>query len=61
MEIGKVAKVGIAIEIFALIIMILLALFNKTIPSILSWIFVVGLVIALYGTLGTLSKRNNKI
>lgn len=60
MKINKGAKVGIVIEIIALVIMILLALFNKTIPSILSWIFVVGLVITLAGTLVALSKRNDK-
>ncbi|WMM25220.1 hypothetical protein RBU61_00750 [Tissierella sp. MB52-C2] len=60
MKINKGAKVGIMIEIIVLVIMIFLALFNKTIPSVLSWIFVVGLVIALSGTLVTLSKRNDK-
>lgn len=56
MKVSKGAKVGIMIEIIALVIMILLALYNKTIPSVLSWIFVVGLVIALVGTLAALSK-----
>ena len=56
MKVSKGAKVGIMIEIIALVIMILLALFNKTIQSVLSWIFVVGLVIALVGTLAALSK-----
>ena len=60
MNINKGAKVGIMIEIIALVIMILLALFNKTIPSLLSWIFVVGLVIAMAGTLVVLSKRNDR-
>ncbi|MDD4550113.1 MAG: hypothetical protein PHT79_10195 [Syntrophomonadaceae bacterium] len=60
MKINKGAKVGIMIEIIALVFMILLALFNKTIPSVLSWIFVVGLVIALAGTLVALSKRKDK-
>ena len=60
MKINKGAKVGIMIEIIALVIMILLALFNKTIPSVISWILVVGLVIALSGTLVALSKRNDK-
>ena len=60
MNINKGAKVGIMIEIIALVIMFLLALFNKTIPSLLSWIFVVGLVIAMAGTLVVLSKRNDR-
>ena len=60
MKINKGAKVGIMIEIIALVIMILLALYNKTIPSVLSWIFVVGLVIALAGILVALSKRKDK-
>lgn len=34
--------------------------FNRTIPSVLSWIFIIGLVIALSGTLLGLSKKNNK-
>jgi len=48
------------IEIIALVIMILLTLFTKAIPSVLSWIFIVGLVIALTGTLVALSKSINK-
>lgn len=60
MKINKGAKVGIMIEIIALVIIVLLALFNKTIPSVLSWIFVVGLVLALSGTLVVLSKKNDK-
>lgn len=60
MKINKGARVGIIIEVIALVIMILLALFNKTIPSALSWIFVVGVVIALSGTLVALSKRSDK-
>ena len=58
MKINKGAKVGIIIEIIALVIMILLMLFNKTNPSVLSWIFVIGLVISLVGTLLEVSKRN---
>lgn len=60
MKINKGAKVGIMIEIIALVIMIFLILFNKTIPSVLSWIFGIGLVIALAGTLFEASKKNNK-
>ncbi len=60
MKISKGAKVGITIEIIALVIMILLIVFTKTISSVLSWIFFIGLVIALAGTLFELSKRNNK-
>jgi hypothetical protein len=60
MKINKGAKVGVIIEIIAMVIMILLMLFIKTIPSVLSWIFVIGLMIALVGTLFELSKRNNK-
>ena len=60
MEISKGAKVGLTIEIIAGVIMILLMVFNKTIPSVISWIFNIGLVIALSGTLFELSKTNNK-
>ena len=60
MKISKGAKVGIMIEIIVLVIIILLALFNRTIPSVLSWIFVAGLVITLASTLVILSKRNGK-
>lgn len=59
MKINKGAKVGIMMEIIVLVTMILLALFNKTIPSGLSWMFVVGLAVALAGTLVTLSKSND--
>lgn len=61
MNINKGAKVGIVIEIIALVIMILTAIFNKTIPSAVSWIFTIGLAIALTGTMVDLSKNNNKI
>lgn len=60
MKINMGAKVGIMIEVIALVIIILLALLNKAIPSVLIWIFIVGLVIALAGTLVTVSKRNIK-
>jgi hypothetical protein len=57
MEICKSAKVGITIEIIALVIMILLVLLNKTIPNILVWIFSIGLVIALGGSLLEVYKK----
>ncbi|NLP47506.1 MAG: hypothetical protein GX345_01015 [Clostridiales bacterium] len=61
MKINKGAKIGIALEMLALVIMIIIALLNKPIPSVVSWIFVAGLVLALLGSLIALSKRNNKI
>ena len=61
MKINKGAKIGIALEMLALVIMIIIALLNKPIPSVVSWIFVEGLVLALLGSLIALSKRNNKI
>jgi hypothetical protein len=61
MNINKGAKVGIVIEIIALVIMILTAIFNRTIPSVVSWIFTIGLTIALTGTIVDLSIENNKI
>jgi len=61
MKIGKVTKVGIIIQIMALVTMLVLVLFNKTVPSLLSWIFLVGLVIVMSGSLVTLSKRNQAI
>lgn len=60
MKISKGAKAGIMIEIIVLVIIIFLVLFNVTIPSVLSWIFVAGLVITLASTLVALSKRNDK-
>ena len=56
MKIGKVTKVGIIIQIMALVTMLVLVLLNKTVPSLLSWIFLVGLVIVMSGSLVTLSK-----
>ncbi|MGI6383274.1 MAG: hypothetical protein ACOXZT_08775 [Tissierellaceae bacterium] len=61
MKIGKVTKVGIIIQIMALVTMLVLVLLNKTVPSLLSWIFLVGLVIVMSGSLVTLSKRNQAI
>ncbi|EEG79100.1 hypothetical protein [Dethiobacter alkaliphilus] len=60
MKINKAAKAGIIIEIIALVIMILLVLFNQPIPDLLFWIFVVGLVIAFAGTLVAYSERVTK-
>ncbi|MCR1899926.1 hypothetical protein NSA47_13185 [Irregularibacter muris] len=57
MKINKGTKVGIIIEIIAIIIMLLLALFNKTVPSIIVWIFSIGMLIALGGSLIELSKN----
>ena len=61
MKIGKVTKVGIIIQIMALVTMLVLVLLIKTVPSLLSWIFLVGLVIVMSGSLVTLSKRNQAI
>lgn len=61
MKIGKVTKVGIIFQIMALVTMLVLVLLNKTVPSLLSWIFLVGLVIVMSGSLVTLSKRNQAI
>lgn len=61
MKIGKVTKVGIIIQIMALVTMLVLVLLNKTVPSLISWIFLVGLVIVMSGSLVTLSKRNQAI
>lgn len=61
MKIGKVTKVGIIIQIMALVTMLVLVLLNKIVPSLLSWIFLVGLLIVMSGSLVTLSKRNQAI
>ncbi|MDF2505095.1 MAG: hypothetical protein K0R06_2589 [Clostridium sp.] len=61
MNINMGAKGGIMIEIIALVTIILITIFNKTIPSLLSWSFVIGLAIALAGTLVDMTKKNNKI
>lgn len=58
MMISKSVKVGIMIEVMVLVIMIFLILFNKTIPSVLSWIFGIGLFSALAGTLYEVSKKS---
>ncbi|RBP64401.1 hypothetical protein DES36_10813 [Alkalibaculum bacchi] len=60
MAINKGARIGITIQVIALGIIILLVIFNKVIPSILSWIFGIGVAIALVGTLFELSKKNIK-
>ena len=57
MKICKSAKVGITIQIIALFIMILLVLLNKTVPEIIVWIFSIGLVIALGGSLFEAYKK----
>lgn len=58
-KINKGAKIGIIIEIIAIAIMIGLVLFNKIIPSLIVWIFTVGLVIALISSLLFIKKSNN--
>ncbi|MCW3491709.1 hypothetical protein [Dethiobacter alkaliphilus] len=60
MKINRGAKTGIMIEIVAFVIMMLLVLLNKPIPNIVFWIFVLGLVIALAGTLAAYSERVTK-
>ena len=58
MKISKVSKIGLMIEVISLVIMIIFLILSKPVPSIIMWIFVVGLAISLYGTVTSLSKRN---
>ena len=60
MRINKGAKVGIIIQMIALAIMVFLVFLNKTISDLLAWIFVLGSIISLVGTLVDLSKKNDK-
>ena len=57
MKINKGSKIGIIIQIVALVTMLLLVAFNKIIPSVLAWVFSVGTIIALVGSLMELSKN----
>jgi len=61
MNINEGARIGIIIEIIAIVIMLFLFLFNKPIPSVVMWIFVTGAVVALVGTLLALSKKELQI
>lgn len=58
MKINKGGKVGLIIEVIALVIIIIFVLFSKPVPTILIWFFATGLVISLSGTLLDLYKRN---
>lgn len=58
MKTNKGAKIGLAMHIISFAIIILLILFNKTIPDVIFSIFVVGTIISLIGTLGTYRKIN---
>lgn len=57
-EINKGAKTGILIEIIAGIIMAALVIASKPIPTLVAWLFVVGLIIALVSSFIALKKEN---
>jgi hypothetical protein len=55
-RISKGAKIGLIIEIIAGIIMAILVIANKPIPTVVAWLFGIGLVIALACSLKELKK-----
>ncbi|WIV10559.1 hypothetical protein [Proteiniborus sp. MB09-C3] len=55
-RINKGAKIGLMIEMFAGIIMAILVIVNKPIPTVVAWLFGVGVVIALASSLKELKK-----
>lgn len=60
---NKGARVGVLIATVALVIMVILAILEKTIPPILSWVFVGGLVLTFVGmaiALGSFIKDYDK-
>lgn len=60
MKINKGSKIGIIIQVMALISMLLLVLVNKIIPSVLVCFFSAGTITALIGTL-LASSKNRRI
>lgn len=56
-DINKGVTIGILIEIVALAVMGVLMLNNQIIPSVLAWIFSVGLIISLGSTFISLQKK----
>ena len=55
-RISKGAKIGLIIEIIAGIIMAILVIVNKPVPTVVAWLFGIGLVIALACSLKELKK-----
>lgn len=55
-RISKGAKIGLIIEIIAGIIMAILVIVNKPVPAVVAWLFTIGLVIALVGSLKEFKK-----
>lgn len=56
-DINKGVTIGILIEIVALAVMGVLMLNNQIIPSVLAWIFSVGLIISLGSTFISFQKK----
>lgn len=57
MKIGDIEKVGIMMEIFSFLIMMLFIILSRPIPDIVVWIFGMGMIMVFGGALGTMSKR----
>jgi hypothetical protein len=55
-RICKGAKIGLIIEIIAGFIMAILIIINKPVPTVVAWLFAIGVIIALACSLKDLKK-----
>lgn len=55
-KISKGAKIGLLIELISGIIMAILIITSKPVPTVVAWLFVVGLIITLAYSLMELKK-----
>jgi len=55
-KISKGAKIGLLIELISGVIMAILIITSKPVPTAVAWLFVVGLIITLTSSLMELKK-----
>lgn len=59
-DFNNMTKVGLLIQGFATLLMIILYISNKEIGDLVMWIFTIGLALAILGTFISLRQRADK-
>jgi uncharacterized membrane protein len=57
-KLSKSGKIGLAIELIACLIMVVLVFCNQPIPDVILWIYIAGVVITLSGLF--IHKKDDK-
>lgn len=60
-KLSKNGKIGLAIELIAGLIIVVLVFCNQPIPDVVLWIYIVGVVIALSGLFIHKKDKINKV